>query len=193
MSDKVVELEERLNRLEERLKLTFVEIEKRMQPQQPGASGTPANTMDVGDRIDELEDLLLLLQLENTKLKERVGEGLDFGITPSAPDVSERLNRIESELGNKSVPVFETDEEGNNPAIISKLAELEERINAIPSTTIKVPKDVEKHVKHEMEEDMRQMEKRIKTLEALLAQRGREDLEKESNVLADVHAILKRG
>ena len=190
MSDKVAELEERLNRLEERLKLTFVEIEKRIQP--PGASDTPSSAMDVGDRIDELEDLLLLLQLENTKLKERVGEGLDFGITPSAPDVSERLNRIESELSNKSVPVIDTDEEGNNPAISSKLAELEERINAIPSTTIKVPKDVEKHVKHEMEEDMRQMEKRIKTLDALLAQRGREDLEKESNVLADVHAILKR-
>lgn len=187
MSDKVAELEERLNRLEERLKLTFVEIEKRMQPTQ----ASPAS-LDVSDRIDELEDLLLLLQLENTKLKERVGEGLDFGITPNVPDVSERLNRIESELGNKSVPVIEAGEEGGNPAISAKLAELEERINSIPSTTIKVPKDVEKHVKHQMEEDMRQMEKRIKTLEALLAQRGREDLEKESNVLADVHAILKR-
>lgn len=190
MSDKVAELEERINHLEERLKLTFVEIEKRMTAP---AQAPSAASIDVSDRVDELEDLLLLLQLENTKLKERVGEGLDFGITPSVPDVSERLNRIESEISNRSNPVMESGESTDNPAIAAKIAELEQRINEIPSTTIKVPKDVEKHVKDSMERDMREMEKRIKTLEALLAQRGREELEKESNVLADVHAILKRG
>ncbi len=183
MADKVQELEQRLDRLEERLKLTFTEIEKRLTQEKP------PETASFEDRIDELEDLLLLLQLENTKLREKVGEGLDIGITPSAPDVSERLNRIESELGARSIPVSEP---GDNGAIDAKIAALEEKINSLPSTTIKVPRDVEKHVKEHMEEDMRQLEKRIKTLEALLATKGREDLEKESSVLADVHAILKR-
>ena len=119
MSDKIAELEERINRLEERLKVTFVEIEKRMT--QPEA----APVTDSNDRIDELEDLLLLLQLENTKLREKVGEGLDFGITPSVPDISERLNRIESEVANRSVPVIES-EGGISGALESKLAELED-------------------------------------------------------------------
>lgn len=186
MADKVAELEERLNRLEEKLKLTFIEIEKRLtQPQQ--------QTND--ERIDELEDLILLMQLEATKMKEKVGEGLDFGITPSVPDVSERLNRIESEVASRSVPAaVETGEQGSD--LRAKIAELEEKISSIPTTTIKVPKDVEKHVREAMEKEaakeMRELEKRIKTLEALLASRGREELEKESNVLADVHAILKR-
>lgn len=192
MADKVHELEERLNRLEEKLKLTFVEIEKRLtQPQQNEQAPVTSD-----ERIDELEDLILLMQLESTKLKEKVGDGLDFGITPNVPDVSERLNRMEAEIASHSVPVATEGLPDGGDDLRAKIAELEEKINNIPTTMIKVPKDVEKHVREaldkETRKDMHDMEKRIKTLEALLASRGREELEKESNVLADVHAILKR-
>lgn len=187
MADKALELEERLNRLEEKLKVTFVEIEKRMTQQ------TPQQAVSNDDRIDELEDLILLMQLETTKMREKVGEGLDFGIAPAVPDISERLNRMESEIASHTTAISSggTGIEADAP-LQAKITELEERINSLPTTTIKVPKEVEKHIKESMQSDMHQLEKRIKTLEALLATRGREDLEKESNVLADVHAILKR-
>lgn len=185
-TDKIAELEERFNKLEEKLRVTFSEIERRFGQLQQ----TPETNAE--ERIQELEDLLLLLQLESTKLKEKVGEGLDFGITPNVPDVSERLNSIESELSSRT-----TDINAVTPAssdVEAKIVALEERINSIPTTTIKVPKDVEKHVKDSMAGDMNLLEKRVRTLEALLAQRGRHELEhEESTLLSDIHNILKRG
>lgn len=181
-ADKVAELEEHINRLEEKLKVTFVEIEKRLNERQQ----TPE--MNVDERIQELEDLLLLLQLENTKLKEKVHEGLDFGIVPNTPDISERLNRIETELGSHT---------GTGPAPLSedieaKIATLEERINSVAAVPVKVPKDVENSVRNALSGEIKELEKKVKTLEALLERRGHEELEKESSLLADVHSILKR-
>lgn len=180
MADKVTELEERLNRLEEKLKVTFTEIEKRLMQQ-------PQQQTDVyEDRLQELEDLILLLQLENTKLKDKVGEGLDFGIAPSTPDIRERLNTIEGELASHTTPLPASSD------VDAKIAVIEERINSLQTPEMKVPKDMEKHLKTALAENIRDLEKRIKTLEALLAQRGHEELEKESTLLADVNSILKR-
>lgn len=185
-TDKIAELEERFNRLEEKLKVTFNEIEKRFSQLQQ----TPETNAE--ERIQELEDLLLLLQLESTKLKEKVGEGgLDFGITASGPGVAERLERIETELSSRiAVTPASSD-------IEAKISALEERINAIPTTTVKVSKDAEKHIKEGLKEsltgDMHLLEKRIRTLEALLEKRGQEEIEAGPSVLADVHAILKKG
>ena len=183
--DKVAELEEHFNRLEEKLRVTFVEIEKRLNERQQ----TPE--MNIDDRIQELEDLLLLLQLENTKLKEKVHEGLDFGIVPNAPDISERLNRVETELASHTVGAAPTSGD-----IEAKIDTLEERINAIHEVPVKVPKDVEESVKAALESslsgDIRELQKKVKTLEALLERRGHEELENESHLLADVHSILKR-
>lgn len=184
-ADKLAEFEERFGKLEEKLKITFNEIERRFeQLQQP-----PETQLD--ERIQELEDLLLLLQLENTKLKEKVGEGLDFGITPNVPDVSERVGRIEAELASRPVAVTPT-----NGDVEAKIAALEERINAIPTTTVKVSKDAEKHIKEGLKDsitgDIHLLEKRIRTLEALLEKRGQEEIENGPSVLADVHAILRK-
>lgn len=161
MADKVAELEERLNRLEEKLRLTFTEVEKRLAPQ--------PQEYTFEERIQELEDLILLLQLENTKLKEKVGEGLEFGLAPSTPDISGRLATIESELATRAAAPSD---------IEAKIATLEERINALSG--IAPPKPGPK------------LEKRVKTLEALLEKHGREELEKEDvGLLADVQKILK--
>ena len=171
MADKVVELDERLNRLEEKLKLTFIEIEKRMTQQQP------QETVDFGDRIDELEDLILLLQLENTKLREKVGEGLDFGISPTAPDISERLTRIESEISSRVNMVAE---DVHDESVHARINELESKINS------RIQED------HPIHQNVKELEKKVKTLEALLAKRGREELEvEESRLLDDVRNILK--
>lgn len=182
MADKVTELEERLNRLEERLKLTFVEIEKRMT--QPAAA---APTFDANDRIDELEDLLLLLQLENTKLKERVGDGLDFGITPSVPDISERLNRIESEIANRPVHVMEAAETDEAPPESTDTNEIRQKLNSLEE---KLNEPISED--HPVHQNLKELQKRVKTLEALLERRGREELEaEESGLLEDVRNILK--
>lgn len=184
-ADKIAEMEERFGKLEEKLRITFNEIERRFeQLRQP-------SDMQTEERIQELEDLLLLLQLENTKLKEKVGDGLDFGITPNVPDVSERLGRVEAELALR--PAAAAPASGD---IEAKITALEERINAIPTTTVKVSRDAEKHIKEGLKEsmagDMHLLEKRIRTLEALLEKHGQEEIESGPGVLADVHAILKR-
>ncbi len=171
---KIAEIDERFGRLEEKLKLTFNEIEKRLAQtqQQPHYS--------VEDRIEELEDLLLLLQLENTKVREKIVEGLDFGIVPAAPDISERITRIESELAthaSTTVPMG-TD-------LDSRIAMLEDKINSMGKPVVQAITD------DSLKEAIQELEKKVSTLEALLAQRGREQLE-EDDLLADVQSILGR-
>ena len=171
-SHKMVEMEERFGKLEEKLKLTFTEIDKRLvqMQQQPHYSAE--------DRIEELEDLLLLLQLESTKIREKVGDGLDFGIVPSAPDISERLTRMESEIASHVSTTA-------MPAAIddTKLAALEEKINTIGKPAVQAVDD-------SLKETIQALEKKVNTLEALLAQRGREQLE-EDDLLTDVQSILR--
>ncbi len=169
---KIAEIEGRFGRLEEKLKLTFNEIEKRFAQiqQQPHYS--------VEDRIEELEDLLLLLQLENTKVREKIGEGLDFGIAPAVPDISERITRIESELATHTAAAL--------PAIDdTKLSALEEKINSMSKPIVQTVTD------DSLRETIQELEKKVNTLEALLAQRGRQEIE-ESGLLADVQGILGR-
>lgn len=60
------------------------------------------------ERLQEIEDLLLLMQLENTKIKEKFGIDITEKPIPSAAklpaDIEERLSRIESSLSGKEVP-----------------------------------------------------------------------------------------
>lgn len=178
MADKVAELEEKVNRLEERLKLIFAEIEKRFAQQQPQIE------VNVEERLQELEDLLLLLHLESTKMREKVGEGLDFGITPTTPDISERLTRIESELASRTGEGL--------PGLDAKIATLEEQLNAVRVQPANLPEDMENRIKESLAGDVEQLEKKVKTLEALLAERGRKELDvEESTLLNDVRNILR--
>ena len=166
---KIVEIDERFNRLEEKLKLTFGEIEKRFAQiqQQPH--------YNVEERIEEIEDLLLLLQLENTKVREKIGEGLDFGLAPAMPDISERITRIESELASQVSAAM--------PAVIddTKLASLEDKIKGLQRPQIQTDDS--------LRETIQALEKKVNTLEALLAQRGRQEL--EDDLLTDIQSILR--
>lgn len=169
---KIAEMDERFGKLEEKLKLTFGEIEKRFaqMQQQPHYSAE--------DRIEELEDLLLLMQLETTKLREKVGEGLDFGISPAVPDISERLTRMESELASHATVAT-----ASTIAIDdTRLAALEEKIKSLSKPVIQTDDS--------LKETIQALEKKVNTLEALLAQRGREQLE-DDDLLTDVQSILR--
>ena len=176
MVDKLTELEERFNRLEEKLKITFIELEKRLNQQQ--LHDQPQTNVE--DHIQEIEDLLLLLQLENTKMKEKIRDGLDFGIIPNVPDVSERLTRVESELASHASAMPSQTE------IETKIATLEERINSLqtPNTVEMRPVDepvdeVEEHVA-----EHHTHKKKVKTV--------REVLDDDSDLLSSVQRILGR-
>ncbi len=125
------QLEDRFDRMENKLKTTFLEVEKRLVEikQQPS---------DVEDRIQELEDLILLMQLEITKLKEKTGTTAEF-LTPESPNILERMNRMEEAMSMKAAeepkaeegePLFEETEEitdaHGEPIVVKKAALKEE-------------------------------------------------------------------
>lgn|SRR3989344_957313 len=178
--DKMAEMDQRLNGLEERLKLVFGEIEKRLEAAKPHEEYTTE------ERLQEMEDLMLLLQLEVTKVREKVGEtSIDFGIAPSVPDITARLTRIEEEMGRGHTDVSSDGAE-------AKILQLEEKIKALEERPMELHKNSEKAVKSALHDDIKGMEKRIRTLEALLERRGQKEIEQaESNLLADIQNILR--
>lgn len=80
---------ERLARLENRMKTSFFEIERRLVNLETSSSAA------LGERIQELEDLLLLLQIENMKIKEKTAGEVDV----TNPDLEQRLQMLESPRG----------------------------------------------------------------------------------------------
>ncbi len=100
----IKQLEERFERLENKLRATFLEVEKRFDE-------VKAQPHDIEDRIQELEDLILLMQLEITKIKERGSITTEF-LTPQAPDINQRLSRMEEALSLKMAEKETAAEEG---------------------------------------------------------------------------------
>ena len=153
MADKAKELEERLDRLENRLKTTFLEVEKRfeeMRGREHLASGPE-------DRIAELEDLLLLLQLEVTKIKESAGTGLEFGATAEPQsDVMERLKKMEDFLASHEA----VDETPEARGAMERLVLLERKIAAMESHT-----NSDKGAASSMGTELDIIEKRLERLE----------------------------
>src|SRR3989338_4813952 len=177
--DKIFEIDQRINGLEERLKLVFSEIEKRLDQVKPHEE------YSTEERLQEMEDLMLLLQLETTKIREKVGEtSIDFGLATSVPDAAARLTRIEEELGrahnNTEVPTDGAD---------AKIAQLEEKIKALEERPLN---QSEKQIKSGVHDNIKELEKRIRTLEALLERRGQKEMEHvESHLLSDIQDILR--
>lgn len=96
--DKIKELEERLNRLELKTKASFLEVEKRMG-EVPSQIKLPE---DIDERFNELEDLILLMQVESTKIKERMTGGLGFGAETDTQSINERINELEERMSEIS-------------------------------------------------------------------------------------------
>lgn len=88
-------LDERFEMLDSKLRTTFLEVEKRfsemkMQPEV------------LEDRLQELEDLILLMQLEIMKIKEKTGTQTEF-LTTKAPDLGSRLDRLEEMVAGRHI------------------------------------------------------------------------------------------
>ena len=105
LEDKLKEMEERINRMENKLKLSLFEVEKMVSQ--------PKQEEPVEERLLEMEDLILLLQLEVTKIKDKVGQDIDVGLTPKvSQSVDDRITRLEEEISNtrQTGPAPETQE-----------------------------------------------------------------------------------
>jgi|GEM_PF-2849486 len=140
MADKLRLLEDRLDRLEDKLRTTFLEVEKRFEE----TKSEESEVMTVEARIQEIEDLLLLLQLEITKMKEKTG-GLDFSPTPVTDDVHERVAKLEAavsasvagpamathNLGEIDERMSRIEKKLNQPLTVTGMQEIERRLERL--------------------------------------------------------------
>jgi DNA anti-recombination protein RmuC len=142
-----MDLEERVARLEERFKLNFLEIEKRL-------AGLPeeADSKKLEEHIKEIEDLLLYVEVENTKIKEMIAESdpvlkqIGFSHSLKQPDniskklssIEKRINSFEAELHKKEFYRAVEKELAEN---IQKRKQLEKMISELEKRTaaIKTP------------------------------------------------------
>ncbi len=144
------DIEERMDRIENRLKSNFFEIEKRLVHLE---SSAPAA---LGERVHELEDLLLLLQLENMRIKEGLPKLADTPDDKSSvePEIENRLAAIEEKLAAVST---------NGPAV-ERLNRIEKQLeeNAINKDDVKrTLKDLENSLQETLYRNIENIEKSV--------------------------------
>jgi len=129
MADKISELEKRLDRLEDKMKASFFEVEKRFEKLK--IEEPPLVVIE--QKIQELEDLLLLLQLEVTKLKDVTGSGMEFGSPQGGHDVYTRIRKIEEEIEalKHRKPERLSAEAPSATSVSRQLDEIEQRLEKI--------------------------------------------------------------
>lgn len=92
---------EDIERLENRMRTNFFEIEKRLTSLETRDPGVSIGAEEPSERVQEIEDLQMLLQAEMLQLKQQIlGEGVDM---PSG-DISKRLDKLE-EVVSKGIQV----------------------------------------------------------------------------------------
>ena len=164
----IKEIIDSLKRLEEKGKINFFEIEKRLSTiESKLESSMPEN---FNERLQEIEDLILLMQLENIKMKESHVSGIYEHETeiepkaePAASRLEERISELEEKIGAAS------DSAGASEEMISKL------------------KNAEVFVK-----ELSSIDKRISGLEdAIESLRHEKENIRPSSLLSDVNKILK--
>lgn len=124
MTDEAEKLSKRITDLENKLRMTFMEVERRFD-----ILREKHMDHDIESRLTEIEDLLLLLQLEVTKIKDMAGVAVDIGLTPDTPPLSERLNRLEHEMSaftSRGTAPEETLEDLETPPLIEENKEPQE-------------------------------------------------------------------
>ncbi len=178
----VNDIEDRLDRLENRLKATFLEVEKRFE----SLKAEEPFVLSIETRLQELEDLMLLLQLEVTKIRERTGE-FEFG-APQTPDIEERLRKMEEALSEKGIKTEPTEphEPHVAPHLTQKIDKLETRLNELSSKEVKGHERLSTSVEMEIE----RIEKRLERLENEKIAKAVKSGTLYKGVLEDVNEIL---
>jgi DNA repair exonuclease SbcCD ATPase subunit len=177
------EILEKLDQLENKMKTSLLEVEKRLVNLE---SAAPTDISELKERMKELEDLQMLLELENVKLKEKLGAGeLEFGIPET---LDSRLKTIEQRIAElskvsavevKGIPKglqerittlertiagLKSIKEGKIPAsLLQDVEELKKSLKtqAIPADIVKKMEDQNKRLKV-METSLEEMEKRMR-------------------------------
>lgn len=127
--------DERLSRLENRIKTNFFEVEKRLTEMEQ--KGTPEESVGE-ERLQEIEDLVLLLQLESTKINEKLGTRDIIG---SGPVLEQRIEKIEEKLGQglpQNLEVRIAEIEKGFSSLKLELPKMEEKIASRPQGPITV-------------------------------------------------------
>jgi DNA repair exonuclease SbcCD ATPase subunit len=153
--DKVDELAERLERLEQKTKATFLEVEKRlaMVPQEISIPDA------INERLNEMEDLLLLSQVENAKLRDKVA-GTQNLQTFESGDLEKRVQRLEEHAyAAGETPLLATDNSPDAQIILNRIDSIEERLKA--------QKPVVKDVPDELKRRLTDLDTKIDKLEAM--------------------------
>ncbi len=149
------EITERLDRLENKMKVNFFEIEKRFAKISPDSGNDDIDQLK--DRLQELEDLQMYLELENMKLKEKIGDSSPF----YSADIEERIKKLESQSGShvvvhdKKVP----------ESVMSQIEDIKEQLSRMGSSK-------------ELREAVNLIDKRMDAVESAVDQLG--DLIKSS-------------
>lgn len=131
------ELNRKLEKLEDKLKANFFEIEKRLvnleSPQEP--------TPGLNEKIEEIEDLLLLVQLENVKMKDALKQEPLQQTVPE--DIEERLTKLEQRGPTEAL----TETPSDTSDIETKIDELDEKISSIKLQKAGAPEELVAEIK----------------------------------------------
>jgi len=122
--DKIQEIDERLNRLELKTKASFLEVERRLK-EAPEHAKLPD---DIDERFNELEDLILLMQVETSKIKDKLTGGLGFGAEVNTVSINERIGSIEERMSEVSTS---REESAIPEGILEKINIIDEHSNSI--------------------------------------------------------------
>ena len=183
---------QRLDRLEQKNKENFLQIEKRLTSLE--SSDEDVETDDVEERIKEIEDLQMLLELENISIKEQLEDkGVKDPVMKSSSNskINELKKRVD-ELEKKSPGFLKS--KNNFKPIKRKLSSLEERINKLslnkPDKLKKRVDSLEKMVKDSgpKDTDLSPIRERINDLEERISSMNGSNVsldEKELNELKE--------
>jgi chromosome segregation ATPase len=122
------DLKVRLSNLENKHRVALFEIEKRLMHLENSIQGSPTSLVE--GRIQELEDLLLLQQIEITKLREMSSAGMAETLVPQgSPEYDERIAAIEERLSGDVPQAREPDDD-----IYSEIANIRKQMDQLSKT-----------------------------------------------------------
>ena len=174
-------IDQRLSKLEDRIKDNFLDIEKKFQKIEGflGERETGdveivegkekiTNMKELTDRIQELEDLLLLIEMENTKIKEKIVGSANIE-TPV--DVLTRIQKLEEKVA--------VTREITTEGLEKKIGEIDEYISKEMAEFDKRLARIEDSASHEMPRTVKMMVEK------------QPEGYKRSNLLEEVQKILE--
>jgi chromosome segregation ATPase len=183
---KLKDIEEALARIENRNKSNFLEIERRLVKLESG--GISGAGDEAGERIQEIEDLLLLMQVENTKMKEMLGgkELTEFDVRGLESRIAEIENAVGSLKGG--TPIATSTGAAIPSDLEERLHEMEEKIENVYSKGLpSTGKEKMAEMRKQLDDNYSKMAELRRDMEALL--KSKDDISKAYGGGTDVQKL----